>query len=187
MAGRCTATGRFARPAIQVFARTRFDDQNISEALGQRLIWWARPHTGVGRRQIEAAHPIHPVDPLQALTRQFQEAVSRSSLTKPWTSPSLSITSASSDTRCRRENRQRSRRASQAPRYRCRPSEQTAEHHSGRPAADDAATPVQTLTWRRHCHHDECIVPPCVLRATVLPAEPVYSLTSRFDALGTLK
>jgi hypothetical protein len=39
------------------------DDQNISEALGQRLIWWARPHTGVRRRQIEAAQPIHPVDP----------------------------------------------------------------------------------------------------------------------------
>jgi hypothetical protein len=33
------------------------DDQNILEPLGQRLIWWARPHTGAGRRQIEAAHP----------------------------------------------------------------------------------------------------------------------------------
>ena len=80
------------------------EDQNISEPLGRRLIWWARPHTGVGRRQIEAAQPIHPVDLLQALTRSF-----RSSLRKPWTSPSSSITSASSDARCRHVNRERSR------------------------------------------------------------------------------
>ena len=33
------------------------DNQNISEPLGQRLIWWARPHTGAGRRQIEVAQP----------------------------------------------------------------------------------------------------------------------------------
>jgi hypothetical protein len=33
------------------------DYQNISEPLGQRLIWWARSHTGAGRRQIEAAQP----------------------------------------------------------------------------------------------------------------------------------
>jgi hypothetical protein len=38
------------------------DDQNILEPLGQRLIWWAKPHTGAGRRRIEAAHPnsSHP-------------------------------------------------------------------------------------------------------------------------------
>src|SRR4051794_40422593 len=33
------------------------DDQNILEGSGQRLIWWARPHTGAGRRQIEVAQP----------------------------------------------------------------------------------------------------------------------------------
>ena len=159
------------------------DDQNISEALGQRLIWWARPHTGVGRRQIEAAHPIHPVDPLQALTGQFQEAVSRS----------LGPARVCPSPQRRAIHGVAAKIAKEAgvllkaPRHRCRPSEQTAEHHSGRPAADDATTPVQTVTWRRHCHHDECIVPPCVFRATVLPAEPGYSLTSRFDALGTLK
>jgi len=27
------------------------DDQNILEPVGQRLIWWARPHTGAGRRR----------------------------------------------------------------------------------------------------------------------------------------
>jgi len=38
------------------------DDQNISQLLGQCLIWWARPHTGAGRRRIEADPPnlFHP-------------------------------------------------------------------------------------------------------------------------------
>jgi hypothetical protein len=101
---------------------------------------------------------IHPVHPLQAMTRQSQEAVSGSSRRKPWTSPSSSITSASSDARCRRENRERSRRASQAPRHRCRTSEQIAEHHSGkacRRRCNNVLSPsIQTVTWRRHGHYD---------------------------------
>src|SRR6185295_6330333 len=34
-----------------------FDDQNISEPVGQRLIWWARPHTGAGRRGNRSGAP----------------------------------------------------------------------------------------------------------------------------------
>jgi hypothetical protein len=102
------------------------DDQNISEALGQRLIWWARPHTGVGRRQIEAAHPIHPVDPLQALTRQFQEAVSRSPVpARVCPSPQRrAIHGVAAKIAIEADV------LLKAPRHRCRPSEQTAEHHS---------------------------------------------------------
>ena len=107
MAGRCTATGRFARPAIQVFARTRFRRSKHIGGLGPtpHLVGQAPHRRGTPSDRSGASNPSR---------RSADGAVSGSSLTKPWTSPSLSITSASSDTRCRRENRQRSRRASQS-------------------------------------------------------------------------
>jgi hypothetical protein len=43
--------------------------------VGQRLIWWARPHTGVGSRRIEAAQPNPPPYPSAAgADGPFQEA-----------------------------------------------------------------------------------------------------------------
>ena len=117
---------------------------------------------------------------------------------KPWTSPSSSITSASSDARCRRENRERSRRASQAPRHRCRTSEQIAEHHSGkacRRRCNNVLSPsIQTVTWRRHCHHDllRRTTSGCVLFHRVFFALQFYrpnrsTHSHRSEALGMLK